>query len=97
MAAIALDEGGDPAPFVRRTGNGEASLELLVTGAHCANCIARIELTLTRLAGVTAARLNLSTGKLLVSWRDGALAPGTFLDQLRNWGLASGRLPRMPR
>jgi Cu2+-exporting ATPase len=77
MVAIApvLDAALDPSPFVERKANGEASLELLVTGAHCANCIAKIESSVGRLKGVTGARLNLSTGKLSVRWRDGAIKP----------------------
>ncbi len=71
-SAIAVS---DPAPYVRRDGAGEASLDLLITGAHCANCIARIEKAVGGLDGVTSARLNLSTGKLSVHWQDGALAP----------------------
>lgn len=61
----------DPAPFVRRDGKGGARLELAVKGARCANCIAKIETGLKQLDGVTDARLNLSTGKLAVRWREG--------------------------
>ncbi|MEO1656615.1 MAG: heavy metal translocating P-type ATPase [Pseudomonadota bacterium] len=58
----------DPAPFVQDK-EGEKSLELAVTGARCAGCIGKIEGSLAALPGVTAARLNLSTGKLHVAWR----------------------------
>ncbi|MEM9286319.1 MAG: heavy metal translocating P-type ATPase, partial [Pseudomonadota bacterium] len=58
----------DPAPFVQDK-DGEKSLELAVTGARCAGCISKIEGSLTALPGVTAARLNLSSGKLHVAWR----------------------------
>ncbi len=78
MAALNPAEHGlvaDPSPYVRREVAGEASLDLLVTGAHCANCIARIEAAVNKLNGVVSARLNLSTGKLSVRWHEGALAP----------------------
>ena len=64
----------DPAPFVRRRGDGLARLELAVRGAKCAGCIKKIESGLKALPGVREARLNLSTNKLAVAWDEGALA-----------------------
>lgn len=81
-AAAALD----PAPFVRRDGKGGARLELAVKGARCANCIARIESGLKSLDGVTEARLNLSTGKLAVHWREAKLEPATIVGRVTGLG-----------
>lgn len=64
----------DPTPFVRREA-GVNKLELAVTGARCAGCIKSIEGGLAAMPGVSAARMNLSTGKLVVEWR-GAAAQG---------------------
>jgi Cu2+-exporting ATPase len=64
----------DPTPFVRREA-GLNKLELSVTGARCAGCIKSIEGGLAGMPGVSAARMNLSTGKLVVEWR-GASALG---------------------
>jgi len=61
----------DPAPFVRRE-EGAAKLELAVFGAKCAGCIAKIESAMRALDGMERARLNLSTGRLSLIWRDGA-------------------------
>ena len=61
----------DPAPFVRRDGRGVARLELAVKGMRCAGCIAKIERGLKALPGVEDARVNLSTAKLSVRWREG--------------------------
>jgi Cu2+-exporting ATPase len=83
------DAVADPAPFVRRDDQGQAHLELLVQGAHCANCIARIESGLRNLAGVTEARLNLSTGKLVVGWTQGALEPRIIVRKLAALGFPS--------
>ncbi len=56
-----------PDAFVRQ--DGEVSrLELAVFGAKCAGCIAKIEGAVKKLPGIDEARLNLSTGKLRVSW-----------------------------
>ncbi|MCI5047852.1 MAG: cadmium-translocating P-type ATPase [Aquisalinus sp.] len=56
-----------PDAFVRQ--DGEVSrLELAIFGAKCAGCIAKIEGAVKKLPGIDEARLNLSTGKLRVSW-----------------------------
>lgn len=81
-AAAALD----PAPFVRRDGKGGARLELAIKGARCANCIARIESGLKSLDGVTEARLNLSTGKLAVHWREAKLDPSAIVGRVTGLG-----------
>lgn len=86
FALPAADAPADPAPFVRRDGKGGARLELAVRGARCANCIARIESGLKTLDGVTDARLNLSTGKLAVAWRDGRLAPQAIVKRVTDLG-----------
>jgi Cu2+-exporting ATPase len=76
----------DPAAFVRRDGRGSARLELAVKGARCANCIAKIEKGLKELDGVTDARLNLSTGKLAVRWREAKQAPAAILARVQELG-----------
>ncbi len=62
----------DPTPYVRIDDDGTASLHLMVEGAHCAVCIQKIESGLTRQPGVVDARLNLTTRRLVVRWRNGA-------------------------
>lgn len=60
----------DFAPFVHDDQSGQShSLTLLVEGVHCANCIGRIERTLTAEPGVTEARVNLTTGRLNLTWQ----------------------------
>ena len=65
----------DPSAFARRDARGRDTLDLLVKGARCAGCIRKIEGGLLALPGVEDARLNLTTGRLAVTWRAGALAP----------------------
>ncbi len=48
--------------------NGTLTLSVLVTGAHCAACIQKIESSLKRHPEVTHARLNFSTGLLVMEW-----------------------------
>ena len=54
--------------FLKRREDGGATLELLVKGARCANCLAKIEREVAALPGVASARLNLTTGKLAVGF-----------------------------
>lgn len=77
--------GADPAAFVR-TREGEDSLELLVQGAKCAGCIAKIERGLMALPGMRAARLNLSTGRLTARWTHGAVAPHVVVSTVADLG-----------
>lgn len=61
------DLSGDLSAFVR-VKNQQKTLSLSVRGAKCGGCLSKIETALRGLPGVTQARLNLSNGKLLVSW-----------------------------
>lgn len=71
----------DPQAFVRRA-DGLAHLDLLVRGATCAGCIARIESGLREDARIEQARLNLSTGRLALSWRGEDQAAAEFIAKL---------------
>jgi len=53
----------DMSAFLRKTDDGRASVDLLVTGARCAGCISKIEREVSGLPGVQSARLHLSTGR----------------------------------
>ncbi|MGI9373456.1 MAG: cation-translocating P-type ATPase [Hyphomicrobiales bacterium] len=56
--------------WVRTLENGDKHLDLLVPGIHCAGCISRIEKGLKSIEGVTKARVNLSTKRVAIEWRD---------------------------
>jgi len=71
---------------VRSDARGDAVIELMVDGAKCAACIKKIEGGLLALPGVSDARLNLSTKRLRVTWRPGALAPETIAAALKRVG-----------
>ncbi len=58
-------------PFVREE-DGVRMLALNVSGMHCARCIWAIESALQKEAGVTEARVNLSTGRLQLQWSGAA-------------------------
>ena len=74
--------------FVRTNVVGDKTIELMVTGAKCAGCIAKIERGLLALPGVTEARLNLSTQRLRVAWA-GAMPPSRIVEALTGLGYAA--------
>jgi Cu2+-exporting ATPase len=78
--------GVDPAAFVRGSDDGVDALELLVQGARCAGCIRKIEGAMLALPGVRDARLNLSTGRLRVTWTRGRIEPRAITDAVANAG-----------
>ena len=59
--------GDEITAFVRQTEDSKA-IDFAVEGAHCAACIVKIEDGLQKMDGVKRARLNLSTGRLAVSF-----------------------------
>jgi Cu2+-exporting ATPase len=76
----------DPAPFVRRDAKGASRLELAVKGMRCAGCIAKIERGINSLPGVEDARVNLSTAKLSVRWRDGRTSAEAIVARVNELG-----------
>ncbi|MBN9072860.1 MAG: cadmium-translocating P-type ATPase [Rhizobiales bacterium] len=59
----------------RALGDGTRQVELSVPTVHCAACIRTVERSLLDLPGVTGARVNLSTRRVSVKWRDGTMPP----------------------
>ncbi|MBR9826139.1 MAG: cadmium-translocating P-type ATPase [Alphaproteobacteria bacterium] len=84
-SAYVSDTQADPRAFVRHS-EGLAHLDLLVRGASCAGCIARIEGGLREDERVEQARLNLSTGRLALSWRGDDAAARDFIAKLNSIG-----------
>ena len=85
--ALTQDAGRAPdlSAFLRREG-GETRLDLLVPGARCAACLGKIERGLAELPGVAAARMNLTSHKLAVTFRAGAADAGQVLKALDRLG-----------
>jgi Cu2+-exporting ATPase len=86
--ALTLDaaNGPDMSAFLRRSADGRAALDLLVTGARCAACIVKIEREMAGLPGVETVRLNLSTGRLVLGLRDAGVDPGRIIAALGRLG-----------
>src|SRR6185437_9442281 len=87
MGAVnAITQLDDYSAFLRPEPDGGASMDIAVRGAHCANCLGKIEGGVRAIDGVTDARLNLSTGKLHVSWHGQDVAPAAVLHRVRALG-----------
>jgi Cu2+-exporting ATPase len=79
----------------RPTGKGLLRTELSVPTMHCAGCMQRVETTLSRLAGVEYARVNLSTRRVAIHWR-AADAPPPILETLHGIGYDGHLLDEAP-
>ncbi len=69
----------DADAYVRLGDDGMAELNLMVEGLHCAACVWLIESVLARQPGVTAARINMSTRRLVLKWRHGENTPAGLI------------------
>jgi Cu2+-exporting ATPase len=70
----------------RLVGDRLRQTDLSVSGMHCGGCIRKIEAGLGTLPGVEHARVNLSTRRVAIRWRDTAESPPPFLETLRALG-----------
>ena len=74
----------DLSHYLKEAGAGEKRFDVMVKGARCAGCIAKIERGVKAVPGVRDGRLNLSTGKLVVTGRK--IQPETILRYVRDLG-----------
>ena len=72
--------------FVSDEADGSHALNLLIDGMHCPSCVAIIEGALKKQAGITAARLNLSTKRLRVTWQGAAALGDQWVTLIKNMG-----------
>ncbi|NQW02190.1 MAG: cadmium-translocating P-type ATPase [Rhodospirillales bacterium] len=72
FAADWARETADPSAFVKRRDAGGQSLSLMVENLSCAACIVKIERAVLALPGVSKARLNMSTRRMVVEWQGSA-------------------------
>ncbi|MBP1887992.1 heavy metal translocating P-type ATPase [Sinorhizobium mexicanum] len=59
----------------RRQSKSGFRTELVVPSMHCGGCMLKVETSLARLPGVTSARANLSTKRVVVEWSQQGEAP----------------------
>lgn len=78
MTAVDADLSG----FVGHSPDGPDRLELLVRGARCAACLGKVERAAAAVRGVAGARLNLTTGKLSVTFSGVGPDPAAVIQAL---------------
>ncbi|MCA8907667.1 MAG: heavy metal translocating P-type ATPase [Rhodospirillaceae bacterium] len=76
----------DFASHVGHDPDGHATLSLLVEGAHCGGCVARIERALAARPEVTLGRLNLTTKRLAIAWSGPEAAAGDIVKSVTDLG-----------
>ena len=81
-----MSETLDLSMFVARGDAGTSHMTLAVDGVACAGCIRKIEGGLTKLPGVTDARLNFTQRRLVVDWRDSETDPAAIIQTLEDLG-----------
>ncbi len=79
MSLVAPQVQRDLSTFVRQDTGGVQSLELAIEGMRCAGCMATIENTVMKITGVTMARVNFSSHRLNVEWREGTSSPDAVI------------------
>ena len=87
----ALRPDADDAPrnycaYVRENDDGLAVLHLMVGGLHCAACVWLIENVLMRCKGVVSARLNMTTRRLVISWRKDEVSADDLVSKISALG-----------
>ena len=87
--ALTYDAAPDYSAFLKPAKDGGATLDLLVKGARCAACMAKIETGIAALPGVRSARLNLTSGKLSVAFEGRSGDPGRVMSTLEKLGYDS--------
>ncbi len=71
---------------ITTTADSQNSLDLLVSGVHCAGCIQKIESRLTREADVKNARINFSTRRLNIVWTGDKIRANDFVGIVQSLG-----------
>lgn len=77
------------ASFVHTSGE-TASLDLIIGGARCGGCLAKIENGLRSQPNVSEARMNLSTARLHLVWQGTAGRADGFAKDLQEMGFSAG-------
>lgn len=72
--------------YVQTKQNGNHAIDLMISGAHCAGCLAKIEREASALPGVKSSRMNLSTMRLSTEWEGGPERVGDIVARLEAIG-----------
>jgi P-type Cu2+ transporter len=76
----------DPSAYVRRLDSGEFELALILENLTCPACVPDIEEKLGVLPALTSVRVNLSLGRLRVTWIDSSFDARAVMQKLSELG-----------
>ncbi len=76
----------DLSHFIRHLQSGMDHIDLAVDGITCAACMMKIERGLAAIPEITKARVNLTSHRLAVEWREGALDPMRVIERVSELG-----------
>ncbi len=86
LAAETLSPALDAARYVVAGPGDEQSLNLMVEGIRCAGCVRNIEKALADFPSLEEGRVNMSTRRLRLVWRDAAFDPAPALGKVAGLG-----------
>lgn len=76
----------DLSHFVQHLKSGLDHIDLAVDGISCAACMMTIERGLAAIPEITRARVNLTSRRLAVEWKQGALDPARVIERVSELG-----------
>ena len=79
----------DLTSYVREGASGEQAIDLIIQGAHCGGCLAKIERGVGALPHITTARMNLSTLRLHTAWDGSKDYINTIVSTLSDLGFGA--------
>lgn len=68
------------------------TVQLSVPDMHCAGCMGKVERCLNALGDVSSARVNLSTKRVRINWKNNALSADSLIDQLADNGFSAATI-----
>ena len=76
-------------PYVQKNRSGDWAIDLMISGAHCAGCVAKIEREISALDNVKTTRMNLSTMRLNIAWAGEKSTANQLVTKLENLGFGA--------
>ena len=77
-------------PAVPLPKEGLKKVELPITGISCASCVAKIEKGLSKMSGITDAKVNFATEKATITFDPSRVHMGDFVATIRDLGYEAG-------
>jgi Cu+-exporting ATPase len=83
-----VEEGGKHLPS--SGGEGLKKIEIPITGMSCASCVAKIEKGLSKMSGISDAKVNFATEKATITFDPSRVHMGDFVSTINDLGYQAG-------